>query len=112
MGWLPFFVTLYNEKFLMITLIKNKGEVGYKITLRKVEMERRIELGLDGIGRVGFGGGFFDFLFFYFLKILFFNFLIFNFFENFILSFENFLIFLRNILFSLIFYVSVGKNLM
>lgn len=58
MGWLPFFVTLQNEKVLMIILIKNESEVGYKITLGKVEMERRIELGLEGIMGKGLGGGF------------------------------------------------------
>ena len=58
----------------MITLIKNKGEVEYKITPRKVEMERRIELGLKGIMGGGIWGGF---LIFYFLKN--FIFLIFNF---------------------------------
>lgn len=74
-------MTLYNEKVLMIILIKNESEVGYKITPRKVEMERRIELGLERIVGEGFGGGFLIFLFF---EI--FIFLIF---------FENFLIFLK-----------------
>lgn len=75
----------------MIILIKNESEIGYKITFGRVEVEKGVELGLDGIGREGVGewwmgmrdNGSEKFLFF---KILFFK-------------IENFLIFLK-ILFS------------
>ena len=53
-----FFLQLYNEKVLkvlMIILIKNESEIGYKITLGRVEVEKSVELGLDGIGREEFG---------------------------------------------------------
>ena len=39
----------------MIILIKNESEIGYKITLGRVEVEKSVELGLDGIGREEFG---------------------------------------------------------
>lgn len=39
----------------MITLIKNKDGIGYKITLGRVGIEKSIELGLEKFGRVGFG---------------------------------------------------------
>ena len=41
----------------MIILIKNESEIGYKITLGRVEIEKGIELGLEEFGRVGFGDG-------------------------------------------------------
>lgn len=53
-----FFLQLYNEKVLkvlMIILIKNESEIGYKITLGRAEVEKGVELGLDGIGREEFG---------------------------------------------------------
>lgn len=53
-----FIMKLYNKKVLMIILIKNNSEVGYKITLGKVGKKRGIELGLEGIRREGFGDGF------------------------------------------------------
>ena len=41
----------------MVILIKNESEIGYKITLERVEIEKGIELGLEEFGRVGFGDG-------------------------------------------------------
>ena len=68
----------------MIILIKNESEIGYKITLGRVEVEKGVELGLEGIGSLG-GNGIemcdneseknFYFLKFYFLKLKIFIFL-------------------------------------
>lgn len=41
----------------MIILIKNENEIGYKITLGRVEVEKDVELGLEGIGRGEFDDG-------------------------------------------------------
>lgn len=58
-----FFMALYNEKVLMIILIKNESEVGYKITQGKEERKREVELGLDGIGGRNLGGFLIFFIF-------------------------------------------------
>lgn len=37
--------------------MKNKSKIGYKITPGRGRVEKDVELGLDRIGREGFGGG-------------------------------------------------------
>lgn len=51
-----FFYSSYNEKVLIIILIKNESEIGYKITLGRVRKEELIELELKGIGGEGVCG--------------------------------------------------------
>ena len=45
------------KKVLMIILIKNENEIGYKITLGRVWVEKSVELILEEFGREGFGEG-------------------------------------------------------
>ena len=40
----------------MIILIKNKSQIGYKITLGRMGIEKGIKLGLEKFGRERFGG--------------------------------------------------------
>lgn len=41
----------------MLMLMKNKSEIGYKITLGGWRVEKGVELGLERIGREWVGGG-------------------------------------------------------